>query len=263
MAGTITLTRDGVVATLTLSNPDKLNAFDKPMWHALIGHLAALEADDATRVVVMRGGPAATGTHAFSPGADISEFESERNSPDQGAAYGDLMDEGLDALRRLRHPVLAAIDGPCCGIGLAVALACDLRVCSRSSRFGVPVSRLGISMGPAELKLVADVAGGPAALEILLEGRVFDAAEAKDKRLVHRVVADEGFETEIAATVQRIAAGAPLAATLHKRTVRRLSDPAPLGAEEIADCYRCFGTEDFREGYRAFLEKRKPVFTGR
>lgn len=263
MAGTITLTRDGAVATLTLSNPDKLNAFDKPMWHAMIGHLTALEADEGTRVVVMRGGPGSNGSRTFSPGADISEFESERNSPEQGASYGDLMDEGLDGLRALRHPVLAAIDGPCCGIGLAVALACDLRVCSESSRFGVPVSRLGISMGPTELKLVADVAGGPAALEILLEGRVFGAAEAKDKNLVHRVVADEGFEAEVAATVQRIAAGAPLAATLHKRYVRRLSDPAPLTEAEIAECYRCFGTEDFREGYRAFLEKRKPVFTGR
>ncbi|PWC39470.1 enoyl-CoA hydratase-related protein [Azospirillum sp. TSO35-2] len=263
MAGTITLGRDGVVATLTLSNPDKLNAFDKPMWHALIGHLATLEADGAVRVVVLRGGPGASGARAFSPGADISEFESERNSPEQGADYGELMDEGLDGLRALRHPVLAAIDGPCCGIGLAVALACDLRVCSESSRFGVPVSRLGISMGPSELKLVADVAGGPAALEILLEGRVFSAAEAKDKRLVHRIVPDEGFEAEIAATCQRIAAGAPLAATLHKRTVHRLADPAPLSDAEIAECYRCFGTEDFREGYRAFLAKRKPVFTGR
>lgn len=259
MPGTVTLEREGVVATLTLSNPDKLNAFDKPMWHALIGHLETLEADEATRVVVVRG----AGGRSFSPGADISEFESERNSPEQGAAYGVLMDEGLNALRALRHPVLAAIQGPCCGIGLAVALACDLRVCTAGSRFGVPVSRLGISMALPELKLVQEVAGGPAALEILLEGRVFDAEEAKDKRLVHRVVPDEGFADEIAATCRRIAAGAPLAATLHKRFVRRLSDPAPLTEAEIAECYRCFGTEDFREGYRAFLDKRTPIFKGR
>lgn len=259
MAGTVTLTREDVVATLTLTNTDKLNAMDKPMWHALIGHLAALEADDSVRVVVMRG----AGGRSFCPGADISEFESERNSPAQGAAYGVLMDEGLDGLRRLRHPVVAAIHGPCCGIGLALALACDLRVCSEVSRFGVPVSRLGISMALPELKLVHQVAGGPAAMEILLEGRVFDAAEAKDKNLVHRVVSENRFEDEITETVKRISAGAPLAATLHKRFVHRLADPAPLTDAEIAECYDCFGTEDFREGYRAFLDKRKPDFTGR
>lgn len=264
MAGSITLDRAppdrvGVVATLTLSNPDKLNAFDKPMWHDLIGHLRTLEADESVRVVVLRG----AGGRSFSPGADISEFERERDSPEQGAAYGALMDEGLDGLRSLRQPTLAAIRGPCCGIGLAVALACDLRICTEDSRFGVPVSRLGISMALPELKLVQEIAGGPAALEILLEGRVFGAAEAKDKRLVTRIVPEEGFEAEIAATCARIAAGAPLAAALHKRFVRRLSDPAPLTEAEIAECYRCFGTEDFREGYRAFLDKRTPDFKGR
>ncbi len=259
MVGAVTLNREGVVATLTLTNPDKLNAVDKPMWHDLIGHLAALEADESIRVVVMRG----AGGRSFSPGADISEFASERDSPNQGAAYGVLMDEGLDGLRRLRHPVIAAINGPCCGIGLALALACDLRICTDNSRFGVPVSRLGISMALPELKLVHDIAGGPAAMEILLEGRVFDAAEAKDKRLVHRIVSNDDFESEIVATCDRIAAGAPLAATLHKRFVHRLSNPAPLTEAEIAECYECFGTEDFREGYRAFLDKRKPVFKGR
>lgn len=259
MPGTVTLARDGAVATLTLSNPDKLNAFDKPMWHALIPLLRQLGADDSVRAVVLRG----AGGRAFSPGADISEFETERNSPEQGAAYGLLMDEGLTLLRDLPQPTLAAIQGACCGIGLAVALACDLRVCTETSRFGVPVSRLGISMALPELKLLHEVAGGPAALDILLEGRVFGAAEAKDKRLVTRVVPEDGFDAEVAATVERLAGGAPLAARLHKRFVRRLSDPAPLSEAEIAACYDCFGTEDFREGYRAFLEKRKPVFRGR
>lgn len=259
MAGTVTLTRDGVVATLTLNNPDKLNAFDKPMWLALIPLLRELNADDSPRVVVLRG----AGGRAFSPGADISEFEAERDSPEQGAAYGALMDEGLTLLHELIHPTVAAIQGACCGIGLAVALACDLRVCTEDSRFGVPVSRLGISMALPELKLMHDIAGGPAALEILLEGRVFGAAEARDKRLVNRVIADGAFEEEIAATCARIAGGAPLAARLHKRFARRLGRPEPLSEAEIAECYECFGTEDFREGYRAFLEKRKPEFRGR
>lgn len=259
MPGTVTLTREGALATLTLSNPDRLNAFDKPMWLALIPALRAVADDDGVRVAVLRG----DGDRAFSPGADIAEFETERNSPGQGADYGRLMDEGLALLRDLPQPTVAAIQGACCGIGLAVALACDLRLCSADSRFGVPVGRLGISMALPELKLLHEVAGGPAALEILLEARVFGAAEAREKRLVHRVVETAGFADEVAATVGRIAAGAPLAARLHKRFVRRLADPAPLTPAEIEECYRCFGTEDFREGYRAFLEKRKPDFRGR
>lgn len=233
MAGSITLDRAppdrvGVVATLTLSNPDKLNAFDKPMWHDLIGHLRTLEADESVRVVVLRG----AGGRSFSPGADISEFERERNNPEQGAAYGALMDEGLDGLRSLRQPTLAAIRGPCCGIGLAVALACDLRICTEDSRFGVPVSRLGISMALPELKLVQEIAGGPAALEILLEGRVFGAAEAKDKRLVTRIVPEEGFEAEIAATCahrRRSAAGRRAAQAVRPPPVR--PDPADRGRD--------------------------------
>lgn len=257
MAGTVTVERDGVVATVLLSNPERLNAFDKPQWLALKAAMEELSADDSVRVVVLRGAG-----KAFSPGADISEFESERNAPEQAQAYGDLMDGIMFMIRDCPHPTLAAIDGPCAGIGLAVALACDLRICTQSSRFGVPVSRLGISMALPELKLLFDVVGRPFALEILLEGRVFGADLAREMRLVNRVVPDGGLDAEVAATCKRIADGAPLAARWHKRFVLRAADPAPLSEAEIAECYRCFGTEDYREGYRAFLEKRKPAFRG-
>lgn len=258
MAGTVTVERDGVVATVLLNNPGRLNAFDKPQWLALRDAVTALSADESVRVVVLRGAG-----KAFSPGADISEFESERGSPEQAQAYGDLMDAIMVQIRDCPHPTLAAIDGPCTGIGLAVALACDLRVCTESSRFGVPVSRLGISMALPELKLLFDVVGRPFALEILLEGRVFDADLAREMRLVNRVVPDGGLDAEVAATARRIADGAPLAARWHKQFVSRAADPAPLSAMEIAACYQCFATEDYREGYRAFLDKRKPVFDGR
>ncbi|WP_029008561.1 enoyl-CoA hydratase/isomerase family protein [Azospirillum halopraeferens] len=258
MAGHATVRRDDDVATLWLSNPGRLNAFDKPQWHGLAAAVAAVTADPSLRVVVLRGEGG-----AFSPGADISEFESERDTPERAQAYGELMDATMEALRDCPHPTVAAIDGPCCGIGLAVALACDLRICTRRSRFGVPVSRLGISMALPELKLLFDVAGRTATLEILLEGRVFGADLAHHMRLVNRIVADDGLEAELAATCTRIAEGAPLAARWHKAFVRRVADPAPLSAAEIAECYRCFATEDYREGYRAFLDKRKPVFRGR
>lgn len=258
MAGGVALDRDGVVATLTLNNPERLNAFDKPQWLGLQDALDRVWADDSLRVVVVRGAGA-----AFSPGADISEFASERGSPQQAQDYGVLMDTVMERLRDCPHPTIAAIDGPCCGIGLAVALACDLRICTQSSRFGVPVSRLGISMALPELKLLFDVVGRPAAMEILLEGRVFDSALARQMGLVNRVMPDGGLEAEIAATAKRIADGAPLAARWHKAFITRCADPAPLTQAEIDECYHCFGTEDYREGYSAFLEKRRPVFRGR
>lgn len=258
MAGGVALDRDGVTATLTLNNPERLNAFDKPQWLGLQDALDRVWNDEALRVVVVRG----AGT-AFSPGADISEFAAERGAPEQAQEYGVLMDRVMERLRDCPLPTIAAIDGPCCGIGLAVALACDLRICTESSRFGVPVSRLGISMALPELKLLFDVVGRPAALEILLEGRVFDAALARQMGLVNRVMPDGGLDAEIAATAKRIADGAPLAARWHKAFVTRCADPAPLTEADIAECYRCFGTEDYREGYSAFLEKRRPVFRGR
>ncbi|HYG86457.1 MAG TPA: enoyl-CoA hydratase-related protein [Azospirillum sp.] len=258
MAGTVTVERDGVVATVLLSNPERLNAFDKPQWLALKAAIEDLSADESVRVVVLRGAG-----KAFSPGADISEFESERGSPEQAQAYGDLMDGIMFMIRDCPHPTVAAIDGPCAGIGLAVALACDLRICTESSRFGVPVSRLGISMALPELKLLFDVVGRPFALEILLEGRVFGADLAREMRLVNRVVPDGGLDAEVAATCKRISDGAPLAARWHKQFVLRAAEPAPLSESEIAECYKCFATDDYREGYRAFLEKRKPAFRGR
>lgn len=259
MAGTVIVDRDDAVVTLRLSNPARLNAFDRSQWAALDAAIADAAADDSVRLVILRG----DGGKAFSPGADISEFETERASPEQAQDYGNAMDATLDRIRTCPHPTLAAIEGACCGIGLAVALACDLRLCTESSRFGVPVSRLGIAMALPELKLVVDAVGPANALEILLEGRVFDAARAAAMGLVNRVAPDSAFADEVAATTRRILDGAPLAARWHKRFIHRLGEAAPLTAEEIAESYLCFGTDDYREGYRAFLDKRRPAFRGR
>jgi enoyl-CoA hydratase/carnithine racemase len=159
--------------------------------------------------------------------------------------------------------VVAQIHGICVGGGLEIAGLCDLRICGESSRFGVPINRLGLVMAYAEIGSLIALAGEAVALEILLEGRVFDAAEAKDKGLVTRVVADDQVEAEAKATAQRIAEGAPLVARWHKKFVRRLESGEPLLKEEIDESYACYGTEDFRTGYRAFLAKTKPEFEGR
>ena len=155
------------------------------------------------------------------------------------------------------------INGICVGGGLEIAANCDLRICGESSRFGAPVNKLGLVMAHAELRGLLQLVGRATALEILLEGRVFGAQEAKEKGLVTRVVPDDKVEEEAYATARRIADGAPLVARWHKQFAARLADPRPLTEAEIDEGYACFGTEDFRIGYRAFLDKSKPQFKGR
>ncbi len=149
------------------------------------------------------------------------------------------------------------------GGGLEIAGLVDIRICGASSRFGVPINKLGLVMAYAEIGSLIALTGEANALEILLEGRVFDAAEARDKGLVTRVVADEEVEAETQATARRIADGAPLVARWHKKFARRLRDSKPLTEAEYLEGFDCFGTEDFQIGYKAFLAKQKPEFKGR
>jgi enoyl-CoA hydratase/carnithine racemase len=259
MPDTILLQRDGPVATVVLNRPEKLNALTRSMWQRLGEAIAGLSDDDAIRCIVVRG----AGGKAFAPGNDISEFETERANVEQARAYGADMHRTLAAFERCRHPVVAMIQGICVGGGLEIAANCDLRICGESSRFGAPVNKLGLVMAHAELRGLLGLVGRATALEILLEGRVFGAQEARDKGLVTRIVPDDKVEEEAYTTARRIAEGAPLVARWHKQFAARLADPRPLTESEIDEGYACFGTEDFRIGYRAFLAKSKPEFTGR
>jgi enoyl-CoA hydratase/carnithine racemase len=158
---------------------------------------------------------------------------------------------------------VAQIHGICVGGGLEIAALADLRICGTSSRFGAPIKNLGLVMAYDEMAPLVKLVGPNVALEILLEGRIFDAAEAKDKGLVTRVVPDDAVGNEARATALRIAEGAPLVARWHKQFARRLQDPTPLSAAERDVCFDCFDTEDFRAGYAAFLAKEPPHFQGR
>jgi len=247
------------IATVILNRPEKLNALTRGMWERLGEVFRELDGDDRVRCIVIRG----AGEKAFAPGNDISEFAHERSNVEQARAYGQVMAQTIEAIGHCRHPVVAQIHGICVGGGLEIAGLADLRICGESSRFGVPINRLGLVMAYAEIGALVHLAGEAVALEILLEGRVFDAAEAKDKGLVTRVVPDARVAQEAREAAQRIADGAPLVARWHKRFARRLRDAAPRTAEETDEGYACFGTEDFREGYKAFLEKRTPRFNGR
>ena len=259
MSDLIELQRGGAIATVVLNRPAKLNALTKPMWRELGETVNRLSADDGVRCIVLRG----AGEKAFSPGNDIAEFATERGNKAQAIEYGRVMHDTATALAQCRQPLVAQIHGICVGGGLEIAALCDLRICGTSSRFGVPIKNLGLVMAHAELAPLVRLVGSSVALEILLEGRIFDAAEAKDKGLVTRVVADERVAAEARETAERIADGAPLAARWHKKFARRLADPRPLSAQELDECFDCFDTEDFRLGYAAFLAKRKPGFVGR
>jgi enoyl-CoA hydratase len=259
MEGNILVEHAGAIATVVLNRPDKLNALTRSMWARLGEVFAELDGREDVRCIVLRG----AGTRAFAPGNDISEFEHERSNVAQARAYGADMRRTLEAIDGCRHPVVAQIHGICVGGGLEIAAVADLRICGESSRFGVPINRLGLVMAYAEIGALIALAGQAVALEILLEGRVFDAREAKDKGLVTRVVPDDQVEAEARATAQRIADGAPLVARWHKKFARRLRDAAPLSDAEYDEGFACFGTEDFRTGYRAFLAKQRPVFEGK
>ena len=259
MTQLIVVEREGPVATVVLNQPDKLNALSRDSWSELGQRMRALSADAALRCVIVRG----AGDKAFAAGADISEFANVRADSRQGRAYGELVYDTMQAISDCIHPIVAMIRGVCVGGGLEVALACDLRISSEGSRFGIPINRLGLTMGYGELMGLLEVVGPAVAREILLEGRVFGAHEALDKRLVHRVVANAVLEEEVRATAARIAAAAPLVARWHKRFIRRLSPQPPLTEPELNEGYACFDTEDYREGLAAFLAKREPRFRGR
>ena len=259
MGHSVKVRRTGPVVTLVLDSGRKLNALNRKTWLQLQGAVDRIGADETVRCVVLRG----ASSQAFAAGADIAEFETVRADAKSAKAYGDLVTETVAKLAACRHPTLALIEGVCIGGGLEIAAACDLRICGASSRFGIPVNRLGLVVGYPELQLLIDIVGRPTALEILYEGRIFDAAMALEKGLVNRVVADQDVEDEAFATAERIAAGAPLVARWHKKFALRLADPAPLTGAELDEAYDCYDTEDYRTGTRAFLAKTRPRFKGR
>lgn len=255
----ILITRNGDIAIVALSNPGRLNALNRDAWMQLGDAMLALSADDAVRCVVLRG----EGSEAFAAGADISEFERERADAAQAEAYDRIVNRATRAIAECRHPTVAMIMGACVGGGLEIAAVCDLRICGESSRFGVPINRLGITIAYAELRGLLALVGRATALEILLEGQVMGAAEAHAKGLVTRVVADGRVEGEAMAAARRIAAGAPLVNRTHKQMIRRLEQGTPIDDRDIRDSYAVYGSEDFRTGVAAFLAKTKPDFRGR
>ena len=256
---TVDLSHDGEIATLTLNNPGKLNAIDLGMWMQLAENMAELAVDRDIRCIVLRG----AGSDAFAAGGDLEEFLSARATLEQALRYHGQVAAALAAIADCPQPTVALIQGACIGGGLEIAGACDLRICNESARFGAPINRLGFSMYPGEMEGLLRLAGAAVMKEILLEGRILNAAEAYEKGLVTRVVPDSQVVDEAYSTARRICSGAPLVAGWHKQWIRRLQSGRPLNDEEKAASFAFLDTEDYREGLAAFLEKRKPAFKAR
>lgn len=249
---------DGIVRVV-IDQQQRRNALNNAMWHQLTELMVALDADEDLRCVVLTG----AGEEAFGAGADISEFEENRSSAEKARRFAGRTHAALDALKRCRHPVVAAIRGLCVGGGLELALCADLRIAADDARFGIPVKRLGLVVAYEEMTGLIEAVGKSNALRILLEGDIFGAEEALRLGLVNHLVPAAEHEAFVLERARLIAEGAPLVARWHKKFANRLMDPRPLEPAERAESFACFDSEDFRIGYRAFLDKRTPKFVGK
>jgi enoyl-CoA hydratase/carnithine racemase len=251
--------KEGAVGWLVFNNPERRNAVSLEMWQAIAGVLADFESDDAVRVIVLTG----AGDKAFASGADISQFEKHRADEAGVQRYEQTSGAAMQRLKGLDKPTLAMIRGYCLGGGLNIAAACDLRIATEDSRFGIPAAKMGLGYKADAMKALIDLVGPAFTREIMITARQFSAAEALQMGLVHRVVAPAELEAVTRQYCDMIAANAPLTIRTAKRVIREVT----RGRYDEAACRawvkECFDSADYAEGRRAFMEKRKPVFKGR
>lgn len=253
--------KDGAIGWMIFNNPERRNAISLDMWQAMPAILDHFDRDPAIRVVVLKG----AGDKAFISGADISQFEKQRSSPETIAEYDRIAEIANQKLGEIRKPTIAMIRGFCIGGGVGVALQCDLRIAADDARFGVPAARLGLGYRWAGVKKLVDLVGPSFAKEIFFTARHFSAAEALAMGLVNRALPEADLEPYVRNYCALIAENAPLTMEAVKGVVSELLKP---GAQlDRAHCEamvkRCFDSEDYIEGRRAFMEKRKPVFAGK
>jgi len=251
---------DGAIAFLTFNRPEARNAMTWGMYQSLVDACDRVDADSAIRVLVLRG----AGGKAFVAGTDISQFQNFRNRED-GIRYEERLDAVLDRLERVRKPTIAEIQGVAAGGGCAIALACDLRVATPESSFGMPIAKtLGNCLSGASYGRLVDLLGPARVKDLLFTGRFVPAGEAQQMGIVNRIAPAEEISGLVRGLAVEIASNAPLTLLATKELVRRTAAKRRLAAHEDADIVEmCYTSEDFREGVTAFLEKRKPGWQGR
>jgi len=249
------------IGHLVLNQPEKFNAISFEMWQGIRTVIEDHSHDDEVRVIVVSG----AGGKAFSAGADISQFEKQRENKEAIENYNTMVKEAYAALSTTEKPTVAKIDGYCFGGGLAMAICCDLRIASEDATFSIPAAKLGLGYGYDVLRQLVDLVGVAYAKEILYTARKFNAREACNMGLVNRVVPQESAEKYVNDFVKNIAGNAPLTIRAAKIVIGDILKDSDSRDRE--KCNRlidtCYESDDYKEGRQAFMEKRKPLFKAR
>jgi enoyl-CoA hydratase/carnithine racemase len=252
--------KEGHVGYVIFNNPERHNAVSLEMWSATAEILAGFAKDDDVRVVVVTG----AGGKAFVSGADVSKFESERASLEGAKIYNKAVESANIGIYEFPKPTIAMIKGYCIGGGLGLAVSCDLRICSDNSRFAIPAAKLGLGYSYPGVKRLTDLVGPAFAKEIFFTARQFDAQEALTMGLINRVVPIAELEAYVKSYADTIAANAPLTVKAAKFIANEaMKDESKRNMARCTELVeQCFASQDYSEGRRAFMEKRKPAFTG-
>ena len=254
---TVYLDQEGSVATIHLNRPDKRNALSIVMWQQLLDAVAQADVDPSVKVVIITGEG-----QAFAAGADIDEFKQVFTDPKVGQAVADITYRSQMRLQRNAKPTIAKIRGSCIGGGCGIALCCDMRFADDSAKLGITPGKLGLIYTLADTKRLLDVVGPAKAKDILYTGRILGAEEALSIGLIDRLVAPGDLDKAVVDYAAEICAASQFSARGTKQIIQQIldgaSDDTPATRRLFIDA---FAGPDFKEGFAAFAEQRKPKFT--